>query len=179
MHTTPQRLELVVGLPYERVIYLIALPAYTKPGPSCIFTKVCIAPNLLVHRLIMALPTRRSAPSHSTAANRPVVIHGPPDEETPLLGTPASKPGWRKNMRVDVNRDKADIVLLMCYIITGLLDSAAISTWGSFVSMQTGLFQLVPLITSYVTRRADMCLSREHRLHRARLGRTKRVAAVD
>jgi hypothetical protein len=90
----------------------------------------------------MALPTSRSATSNSTATNRPE-DHGPIDEETPLLGTPASKPGWRKNMRVDVNRDKADLVLLLCYIITGLLDSAAISTWGSFVSMQTGLFQLV------------------------------------
>lgn len=41
-------------------------------------------------------------------------------------------------MMVNVQRDWADIVLLLCYIITGLLDSAAISTWGSFVSMQTG-----------------------------------------
>jgi uncharacterized membrane protein YoaK (UPF0700 family) len=41
-------------------------------------------------------------------------------------------------MMVNVHRDWADLVLLMCYIITGLLDSASISTWGSFVSMQTG-----------------------------------------
>ncbi|KAI0841054.1 hypothetical protein F5Y06DRAFT_293541 [Hypoxylon sp. FL0890] len=46
--------------------------------------------------------------------------------------------GWRKNMTADVRRDWADLVLLACYIITGLLDSASISTWGSFVSMQTG-----------------------------------------
>lgn len=31
-----------------------------------------------------------------------------------------------------------DIALLFCYIITGLLDSSSVYTWGSFVSMQTG-----------------------------------------
>ncbi|ORY65759.1 uncharacterized protein BCR38DRAFT_339037 [Pseudomassariella vexata] len=61
------------------------------------------------------------------------------NEEQPLLGQPAaSKKGWRKKMMVNVHRDWADVVLVLCYIITGLLDSASISTWGSFVSMQTG-----------------------------------------
>ncbi|KAH6663246.1 hypothetical protein B0J14DRAFT_279377 [Halenospora varia] len=60
------------------------------------------------------------------------------DEEQPLLSQAFSKSGWRKKMMVNVHRDWADIVLLSCYVITGLLDSAAISTWGSFVSMQTG-----------------------------------------
>ncbi|ROT38123.1 hypothetical protein SODALDRAFT_333895 [Sodiomyces alkalinus F11] len=41
-------------------------------------------------------------------------------------------------MSAQVRRDWADTVLLACYIITGLLDSASISTWGAFVSMQTG-----------------------------------------
>ncbi|PYH49889.1 YoaK family protein [Aspergillus saccharolyticus JOP 1030-1] len=31
-----------------------------------------------------------------------------------------------------------DLLLLTCYIITGLLDSSAVFIWGSFVSMQTG-----------------------------------------
>jgi len=31
-----------------------------------------------------------------------------------------------------------DIILLMCYIITGLVDSSAVFIWGAFVSMQTG-----------------------------------------
>jgi uncharacterized membrane protein YoaK (UPF0700 family) len=31
-----------------------------------------------------------------------------------------------------------DLLLLFCYIITGLLDSSAVFIWGSFVSMQTG-----------------------------------------
>jgi len=41
-------------------------------------------------------------------------------------------------MVAEVSRDWADIVLILCYLITGLLDSASISVWGSFVSMQTG-----------------------------------------
>jgi len=64
--------------------------------------------------------------------------YGPSDEEQPLLAQPVSKSRLSKKLMVNVHRDWADVVLLLCYIITGLLDSAAISTWGSFVSMQTG-----------------------------------------
>ncbi|KAK7989108.1 hypothetical protein PG989_009423 [Apiospora arundinis] len=61
------------------------------------------------------------------------------DEEQPLLGTSSAKSSvWREKLTVDIHRDWADVVLLLCYVITGLLDSAAITTWGSFVSMQTG-----------------------------------------
>ncbi|KAI2472144.1 hypothetical protein F4781DRAFT_428675 [Annulohypoxylon bovei var. microspora] len=64
------------------------------------------------------------------------------EEQQPLLGDSNNQISkmtrWRKSMAVDVRRDWADLVLLACYIITGLLDSASISTWGSFVSMQTG-----------------------------------------
>ncbi|KAK7970614.1 hypothetical protein PG996_000957 [Apiospora saccharicola] len=72
--------------------------------------------------------------SHSRTATRRNA-----DEEQPLLGTNSAKTSvWREKLTADVHRDWADVVLLLCYIITGLLDSAAISTWGSFVSMQTG-----------------------------------------
>ncbi|KAI1386903.1 uncharacterized protein F4822DRAFT_329094 [Hypoxylon trugodes] len=63
------------------------------------------------------------------------------DEEQPLLGgsnTTSKSAIWQKRLTTDVRRDWADLILLACYIITGLLDSASISTWGSFVSMQTG-----------------------------------------
>lgn len=40
--------------------------------------------------------------------------------------------------RTEIRRDWADVLLIFCYIITGLLDSSSISIWGSFVSMQTG-----------------------------------------
>ncbi|KAH6691398.1 hypothetical protein F5X68DRAFT_201829 [Plectosphaerella plurivora] len=64
-------------------------------------------------------------------------------EQQPLLGGPP-KPtrnglaSLRRRLTADVSRDWADLVLLFCYMITGLLDSASISSWGSFVSMQTG-----------------------------------------
>ena len=66
----------------------------------------------------------------------------PGDEEQPLLSGAGRSPkaGWRKSMTADIRRDWTDLVLLICYIVTGLLDSASISTWGSFVSMQTGMF---------------------------------------
>jgi hypothetical protein len=37
-----------------------------------------------------------------------------------------------------VTKSWGDLALLGCYLITGLLDSSSIMTWGSFVSMQTG-----------------------------------------
>ncbi|KAH8809322.1 hypothetical protein F5884DRAFT_401637 [Xylogone sp. PMI_703] len=64
------------------------------------------------------------------------------DEEQPLLGPKPQSQSilrqWRKSLTVDVCRNWADVVLLFCYLITGLLDSSSISMWGSFVSMQTG-----------------------------------------
>jgi hypothetical protein len=64
------------------------------------------------------------------------------DEETPLLGRTNGKNSassqLRKHMAADVSKNWADLVLLFCYIITGLLDSSAVFIWGSFVSMQTG-----------------------------------------
>jgi hypothetical protein len=69
------------------------------------------------------------------------------DEEQPLLngvGTrgrenPKSLTSrLRRSATAEIRRDWADVVLIFCYIITGMLDSSAISDWGSFVSMQTG-----------------------------------------
>ncbi|KAK4612273.1 hypothetical protein CLAFUW4_12711 [Fulvia fulva] len=39
---------------------------------------------------------------------------------------------------VNVSSAWGDLALLFCYVITGLLDSSSVYTWGSFVSMQTG-----------------------------------------
>ncbi|KAI8675776.1 hypothetical protein NCS57_00479700 [Fusarium keratoplasticum] len=61
------------------------------------------------------------------------------DESQALLGRKPKSESWlRKKLVVDARRDWADVMLLGCYIITGILDSASISTWGAFVSMQTG-----------------------------------------
>lgn len=88
-----------------------------------------------------------SAPQggYGSVANSVPVINGDSrasadEEQQPLLGRggkPASK-SLRKRLTADVKRDWADLVLLACYTITGLLDSSSISIWGSFVSMQTG-----------------------------------------
>ena len=65
-------------------------------------------------------------------------------EQQPLLANPRKPENrslaarWKSHMVAEVSRDWADIVLILCYLITGLLDSASISVWGSFVSMQTG-----------------------------------------
>lgn len=83
----------------------------------------------------MPPPNGYGAAPNSGNAN----ANGGGDEEQPLLGTqPSKSSSWRRRMMMDVRREKADIVLLLCYVITGLLDSASISAWGSFVSMQTG-----------------------------------------
>jgi hypothetical protein len=95
----------------------------------------------------MAAPNGYGVSNNSATGNRPGAP-GSADEEQPLLGRPLAKSGWRKKMMDTVHRDWADVVLLLCYVITGLLDSASISTWGSFVSMQTGSLKIG---LSYVT----------------------------
>lgn len=68
------------------------------------------------------------------------------DEEQPLLNGRADRTSQSKSLsgrirkaaNAEVKRDWADVLLIYCYIITGLLDSASIQKWGSFVSMQTG-----------------------------------------
>lgn len=61
----------------------------------------------------------------------------PAGEALPLLGRPKPRTTttWLAN---DVSRSWADVVLLLCYVVTGLLDSASTQVWGAFVSMQTG-----------------------------------------
>jgi hypothetical protein len=46
-------------------------------------------------------------------------------------------------MTAEVSRSWADVVLLLCYVVTGLLDSASTQVWGAFVSMQTGWSSLL------------------------------------
>ncbi|KJZ76101.1 hypothetical protein HIM_04557 [Hirsutella minnesotensis 3608] len=69
------------------------------------------------------------------------------DQRQPLLGrrpkppSSASPPllaGARRRLNAEVSRSWADVVLLLCYVVTGLLDSASTQVWGAFVSMQTG-----------------------------------------
>ncbi|KAJ5566623.1 hypothetical protein N7535_008261 [Penicillium sp. DV-2018c] len=62
-------------------------------------------------------------------------------ETDPLLGNNTPNPQrsrLSKYLRDELSPSRGDLVLLFCYIITGLLDSSAVTIWGSFVSMQTG-----------------------------------------
>ncbi|KAJ5874909.1 uncharacterized protein N7529_003339 [Penicillium soppii] len=67
-----------------------------------------------------------------------------PQETDPLLGpgpgpgSESSRPRLSKHLRTEIDPAHGDLILLLCYIITGLLDSSAVFIWGSFVSMQTG-----------------------------------------
>lgn len=73
-----------------------------------------------------------------------VVRNGSADEESPLLG--GRKPAQSSVVKIrrvlgqEVSRSWADVVLLLCYVVTGLLDSSSTQVWGAFVSMQTGVF---------------------------------------
>jgi uncharacterized membrane protein YoaK (UPF0700 family) len=68
----------------------------------------------------------------------PAPAHIPSSEEDPLLPPKTSPHRIRRHLTDDVSTHRGDLILLLCYIITGLLDSSAITIWGSFVSMQTG-----------------------------------------
>jgi len=77
-------------------------------------------------------------------------------EQSPLLGSPGEQsashatlfcpaPRLKKHFLANVAKNRADLVLLYCYIIVGLLDSSAVFIWGSFVSMQTGTYTATTL----------------------------------
>jgi uncharacterized membrane protein YoaK (UPF0700 family) len=63
------------------------------------------------------------------------------DESAPLLWKSTSRnsfEGFQRHMNQDIDTDHGDLILLLCYIITGLVDSSAVFIWGAFASMQTG-----------------------------------------
>lgn len=66
----------------------------------------------------------------------------PSDEEHASLlsttQTPSLSTRLQTHLTTPISTTWTDIPLLSCYLITGLLDSSATSTWGAFVSMQTG-----------------------------------------
>lgn len=64
-------------------------------------------------------------------------------EESPLLGGEDSRAqGFIRHhiaqLKTNVSKDYADIILLLLTFHTGITDGAAISQWNAFVSMQTG-----------------------------------------
>ncbi|KAJ5223098.1 uncharacterized protein N7469_009338 [Penicillium citrinum] len=65
-----------------------------------------------------------------------------PSETDPLLEnghvSTRSRRSFTQYFTQSLDPRYGDLLLLFCYIITGLLDSSAVFIWGSFVSMQTG-----------------------------------------
>lgn len=61
-------------------------------------------------------------------------------ETDPLLERtqPSRSHRLSRYLRDEIDTGRAHWILLVCYVITGLLDSSAVLIWGSFVSMQTG-----------------------------------------
>ncbi|KAI6845756.1 hypothetical protein KC364_g4580 [Hortaea werneckii] len=78
----------------------------------------------------------------STQNNRNGLLDTTDQERATLLGKPdrgqSTMIRVRNHFDVNLNKKWGDLALLLCYIITGLLDSSSVQVWGSFVSMQTG-----------------------------------------
>lgn len=96
----------------------------------------------------MANDTHRREPQETDRLlNHPVDIH-----------TRTSKNGTNTllhHLENEISTRHTDLILLYCYIITGLLDSSAVFIWGSFVSMQTGNTVYLGLGLSAVAQQAD------------------------
>ncbi|KAI6866573.1 hypothetical protein KC343_g6396 [Hortaea werneckii] len=78
----------------------------------------------------------------SSQNNRNGLLDTTDQERATLLGKPdrgqSTMIRVRNHFDVNLNKKWGDLALLLCYIITGLLDSSSVQVWGSFVSMQTG-----------------------------------------
>ncbi|KAI7213301.1 hypothetical protein KC343_g11565 [Hortaea werneckii] len=78
----------------------------------------------------------------SSQDNRNGLLDTTDQERATLLGKPdrgqSTMISVRNHFDVNLNKKWGDLALLLCYIITGLLDSSSVQVWGSFVSMQTG-----------------------------------------
>ncbi|KAI6878220.1 hypothetical protein KC360_g8737 [Hortaea werneckii] len=78
----------------------------------------------------------------SSQNNRNGLLDSTDQERATLLGKPdrgqSTMIRARNHFDVNLNKKWGDLALLLCYIITGLLDSSSVQVWGSFVSMQTG-----------------------------------------
>ncbi|KAL4976647.1 hypothetical protein BDW66DRAFT_166300 [Aspergillus desertorum] len=74
--------------------------------------------------------------SLSTHETSPLLFLNPRATDAPQKPTPFQR--FKRHLANEITSNGADLILLFCYIITGLLDSSAVFIWGSFASMQTG-----------------------------------------
>lgn len=47
---------------------------------------------------------------------------------------------WRRYWNGDVDPKWADLLLILCFFISGMVDSVAFNVWSCFASMQTGMY---------------------------------------
>jgi hypothetical protein len=157
---TPQSATLIVAneylsafaegeCPARRQYPASAAPPAPKPCPKLRSTCLSIAAIVPAHPLHAAPPVIQlnywpsllDRYTHISAVmpSRASAMRGD-SEQTPLLGNHShgKNSALCAHFAADVSKNWADLVLLFCYIITGLLDSSAVFIWGSFVSMQTG-----------------------------------------
>lgn len=60
------------------------------------------------------------------------------ESPTPSSKDPTPTPGSSQRWTVDIDTRWGDLLLLVCFFVAGLVDSAAFNMYGCFVSMQTG-----------------------------------------
>jgi uncharacterized protein DUF1275 len=113
--------------------------------PNCWDLNYSFFLHLRIILLRIPLPSRPRPTKHfgsmtssPTASANTMEATENADGELGLRPRKREKAAFPSSLGKNVNRDHGDIILLVCYFITGLLDSASISKWGSFVSMQTG-----------------------------------------
>ena len=73
----------------------------------------------------------------------------------PPLDNPKSSSmtdGLTKHLAIEITTARGDIVLLICCIISGLVDSTIYNAFGTFVSMQTVTFFIscIPCVMSFL-----------------------------
>ena len=62
------------------------------------------------------------------------------DEYTPLMadGQHQKSPRCRRYLTATIDTHHADLPLLACCFVTGIIDAGAYNAWGTFMGMQTG-----------------------------------------
>lgn len=62
------------------------------------------------------------------------------DESTPLIYQSQQKgsKSLRRYLAAPVNLQHAEMPLLACCFVTGIIDAGAYNAWGTFMGMQTG-----------------------------------------
>jgi len=92
---------------------------------------------------------------------------GIPSEDCPTrISGKYSRPTQRlrQYLAADVDPNHADILLLSCCLISGLVDSTIYNAYGTFVSMQTGGFSASPPLCNCIDILSAL-LSNHHRQH--------------